>query len=207
MVDTVLKIIGFTHLDIFKSEPVSRHCRYFMDGCTLRIQGMCARSEGPWKTARAVAQTLLVRLQPTYMHVPIYHPVAGWRPAYSLVLYGFLLWTSCAHTCVNYFVWFSPTFLFQGESKSKRFFCFILTLLVVNLIHVCANFWLYFPPPTTLAVSDRACFVDSFEIFRLWWTPHTFSDFDILNIHSLVCIQALLYCCQQVMYIVLWNRA
>ena len=47
-----------------------------MDGCTLRIGGMCARSDGPWKTERPVAQTLLVRLlHLTCANFP--YPVAG----------------------------------------------------------------------------------------------------------------------------------
>ena len=124
MVDTVLEITIW-HFQVWASLTKSRHCKYLMDGCTLRIRGMCARSDGPWKTERPVAQTLLVRLlhtsymcqfplpciillfflyrfflgtSPTYIYVPI-------SPAlyYSLVLYRFFLGTSPSHKHVPIF--------------------------------------------------------------------------------------------------------
>ena len=59
-----------------------------MDGCTLRIRGMCARSDGPWKTERPVAQTLLVRLLHTsYMCqfplpciILLFYTDSSWEP-------------------------------------------------------------------------------------------------------------------------------
>ena len=182
MLIMVLEIIGHQS-DIFKSEPVWRHCKYLMDGCTLRIRGMCARSDGPWKTERPVAQTLLVRLlhltcanfpypvaglfscfiqillvnltykhtcanfpcpvillcyadsscpPPTYIHVPIFSILY-----FSLVLYRFFLWTSCAHTCVNYFVCFSSTLLLQGKASLRDTFALFRLFLCGMIFKYC----------------------------------------------------------------------
>ena len=97
MLIMVLEIIGHQS-DIFKSEPVWRHCKYLMDGCTLRIGGMCARSDGPWKTERPVAQTLLVRLlHLTCANFP--YPVAGLFSCFIQIL---LVNLTYKHTCANF---------------------------------------------------------------------------------------------------------
>ena len=159
--------VSIWHFQVWASLTKSRHCKYLMDGCTLRIRGMCARSDGPWKTERPVAQTLLVRLLHTsYMcQFPL--------PCSWLILL-FYTDSSCKPhihlTCANF-------------PQPVLFSCF---MQILTYIHTCANFL------CPVAGGLFSCFLCRFfltislflqiirllsclVLVRLWWTPHTFS--------------------------------